>query len=513
MFEKDAAHERYHRNTMAAERRIAGALRPTTTEQVQAIVRIANTHKIPLHAFSTGHDWGFGSSLPNAHDCVILDLSGMKRVIEFNDALGYVTVEPGVTQQDLYDYMQARGYEFMVPTTGGGPSCSLIGNALEKGYGITPVMDHWSGIMRLEAVLPNGELYRNTFQEFGAGAADSVYKWKVGPYLDGLFAQGNFGIVTQATIALSPRPDVVGQFIAFVDDAHLGQAVEATRRVMERYGSIIGGVNLMNAHRVLSMVEKKSFWKIKGTRSEYYIHRMMRRRSVPQWSVMVGIYSPAELQHAVARGLKKEFAPISSHTVYLNRWRVNLGKTLFGFLPDWFSLKRTLMAIEHGLDALEGVPTEVALPLAYLKNPHHTPERHLHPDHDGAGLLWYVPIVPTTPELAVQFAKGVKDILVEENLEPLITLSAVSSRILATNIPIVFNRDDASEVAHAKSALKKLMKLSVDLGCFPDRLDIDTMREFYDHATGTCFDLIDTIKNAVDPNGIINPGRYSRLHN
>jgi 4-cresol dehydrogenase (hydroxylating) len=512
VYDKDEATEKYHRNTIAAERRILGSLKATSVEQIQKIVHVATTHSIQIHAFSTGHDWGFGSSLPPSDGCVILDLSGMKRVIEFNAELGYATVEPGVTQQDLYDYMQAHGYNFMIPTTGGGPSCSLIGNALEKGYGITPYMDHWGGVMSLEAVLPNGALYRSAFAEFGATKVDPIYKWKLGPYLDGLFVQGNFGIITRATLALAKRPDIVGQFIAFIDEQHLEDAIRSTAEVARRYGSMIGGINLMNGRRVLSMVESKYTWKLKGYLPEEYLQTIARKKHVADWVVLIGVYSPLELQRAIGRGLRKEFQPYANRTVFLNRSRLRTLETLAKFIPN-HNIKRTLLGIRKGLDALEGIPTEIALPLAFLKTPHTIPESNIHPDRDGAGLIWYNPIIPTDPALTRTFVTGVREIFFSERLEPLITLTAISERVIATNIPIVFNREDKEEVARAKSASKRMLRLAQSLGCFSDRIDIDTMRELYDSAEGTCFDLTDTIKKAIDPKGILSPGRYSRLRN
>src|SRR5690606_5593013 len=99
------------------------------------------------------------------------DLSRMDRVVEFDAELGVVTLEPGVTQRGLRDYLEARGSGYLVPVHGGGPSCSLIGNALERGYGITPYTDHFAAVMALEAVLANGEIYRTPITTLGGELA------------------------------------------------------------------------------------------------------------------------------------------------------------------------------------------------------------------------------------------------------------------------------------------------------------------------------------------------------
>jgi hypothetical protein len=132
----------YTKNTIGVTRNIKGILLPCSTAEVQAIVRTAKQFKTPLYPISGGKNWGYGSCNPVANTSFIVDLSRMKKISDFDSDLGVVTVEPGVTQQELYDFFQKHGNLFMVPTTGAGPSASILGNALERGYGLTPHSDH-----------------------------------------------------------------------------------------------------------------------------------------------------------------------------------------------------------------------------------------------------------------------------------------------------------------------------------------------------------------------------------
>ena len=75
----------------------SAAVSPTTVEQVQQIVGIANRYKIPLYAISTGRNLGYGGSSPNLSGSVIVDLKRMNRIIEVNTHEGYMIVEPGVS--------------------------------------------------------------------------------------------------------------------------------------------------------------------------------------------------------------------------------------------------------------------------------------------------------------------------------------------------------------------------------------------------------------------------------
>ena len=146
--------------TTGAARRLAGAVRPTNADSIPEIVRIARAHGIALYPISTGHNWGYGTALPVRDDAVIVDLSRLTR-IDLDREMGVVTVEPGVTQGMLAEFLARGGHPFLTPVHGGGPTCSILGNALERGYGITPHTDHFGAVLALEAVLADGSAYRS----------------------------------------------------------------------------------------------------------------------------------------------------------------------------------------------------------------------------------------------------------------------------------------------------------------------------------------------------------------
>lgn len=100
---------------------------------------------------------------------VILDLSGLTAILDFDAELGVVTLEPGVTQALLAEFLDRHAHPYLVPVTGAGPQCSLIGNALERGYGVTPHTDHFAAVTDLEAVLADGSVYQTRLHEV-AGA-------------------------------------------------------------------------------------------------------------------------------------------------------------------------------------------------------------------------------------------------------------------------------------------------------------------------------------------------------
>src|SRR5215831_1573371 len=181
--------------TFASNRRIPAILRPATRQQVQECLRVANRWKTPVYPISSGRNWGYGSRVPASDGCVLLDLGRMNRIVDFNEELGYVTLEPGVTQAQLQAFLAERKSRLWMDSTGASPDCSVIGNTVERGFGHTPYGDHFAHSCAYEVVLPSGEVLDTGFGRFPAASAAPLYRWGVGPVLDGLFSQSNLGIV------------------------------------------------------------------------------------------------------------------------------------------------------------------------------------------------------------------------------------------------------------------------------------------------------------------------------
>src|SRR5579862_7044014 len=203
----------YLANCLSVSRSIPAALRPANEAQIKDLVRIAQRYRISLYPFSTGHNWGYGTAMPVEDACVLVDLSRMNRILEMDTELGLIRLEPGVTQGQLSDYLISSGLDYFVPTTGAGPTVSILGNALERGFGITPEEDHFWAVRSLRAVLPDGSVYQSAFASLGLPIEQGSWKWGIGPYADGLFSQGNFGIVTSLTIALRRRPEHIEVYV------------------------------------------------------------------------------------------------------------------------------------------------------------------------------------------------------------------------------------------------------------------------------------------------------------
>ena len=85
----------YGGDTSGSTRTILAALRIHAADTLPQVMRIANRYRVPVYPISTGNNWGYGSALPVRDGCVVLDLSPLRQILDFDAELGVVTLEPG----------------------------------------------------------------------------------------------------------------------------------------------------------------------------------------------------------------------------------------------------------------------------------------------------------------------------------------------------------------------------------------------------------------------------------
>lgn len=508
VLDSEAAQHHYGQCTTGATRKIAAAIRPCQRDQIVAIVEIAQTHKTPLYPISTGHNWGYSTALPAADNCVILDLSALDQIIDFDPENGLVTLEPSVTQEKLSRFLREGGHPYMVPVTGAGPSCSIMGNALERGYGITPHADHFGAVMSLEAVLADGRVYRTPHAEMGGEAVNRAFKWGIGPYLDGLFTQGSFGIITQMTIALARRPAAIQSFLfGLQQPERLGELVIRVREVIARYPGVIGGINLMNAHRVLAMTSPypRDRVPVGETMPPEILTKLCRNNQVMPWTGFGTLYGSKGVVKAARHEIRALLAPLASRLVFISPEQAQMLNRFGNWLPRQFRLK--LETLARSLELVAGYPNQTALPLCYWLKGNENSGVALDPARDGCGLIWYAPLVPMKAESVNRYVQMVTTILHQHRLEPLITLTSLSDRCFDSTVPLLFDLDSENNRKNAEDCYWELLKEGKNQGFLPYRVGIQTM-EWLSENDSPYWSVIRKIKKALDQNKIISPGRY-----
>ena len=238
-------------NTTGRFQAITTVQEPTSVEEVIAIVRYARLSKVPLYPVSRGFNWGYGSRSPVIENSALVDLGKMDRIlnadsISVNNPVA--VIEPGVTQIQLYEFLQKHCPELAFNVTGSGKDTSIIGNALDRGVGyMGPRREDLFG---LEIVLGSGEILRTGFRRLGESSRLAhSHPFGLGPLVDGLFFQGNFGIVTSACFRLFPRrPKEVAVSLALRKAADLPQFIDELAR-LKREGLLTSVTHVANRAR------------------------------------------------------------------------------------------------------------------------------------------------------------------------------------------------------------------------------------------------------------------------
>lgn len=127
-------HDAYH--VVDQEEMVASAITyPSSTSEVQTIVKWANEYTIPIWPISMGRNIGYGGAAPRVPGSVVVDLGRkMNKVLKIDGNNATCMVEPGVSYFKLYEEIQKTGLPLWIdtPDLGGG---SVLGNAIDRGVG------------------------------------------------------------------------------------------------------------------------------------------------------------------------------------------------------------------------------------------------------------------------------------------------------------------------------------------------------------------------------------------
>src|SRR5690606_11595620 len=175
--------ERAATATFRTTARPAAILRPANRAEVRRIVQSARQLGVALHPVSRGKNWGFGSRVPPRDGLVLVELARLDKIVAFDEEIAYVTLEPGVSFRQLYQFLRERRSRLFVASTGATPDASVVGNALERGDGSGPYGDRIHPVCGFEAVLGTGEVVHTGFARFDHTPLGPLHRFGVGPAL------------------------------------------------------------------------------------------------------------------------------------------------------------------------------------------------------------------------------------------------------------------------------------------------------------------------------------------
>ncbi|HZF16155.1 MAG TPA: FAD-binding oxidoreductase [Steroidobacteraceae bacterium] len=480
------------------ERQASAAVAPSTVEEVQAVMRAANRYRVPIYPISTGRNLGYGGSAPALSGSVVLDLKRLNRIIEVSERHACALVEPGVSYFDLYRHISERGLKVWLdcPDPGWG---SLMGNALDRGGGVTSTnyRNHFEAHCGMEVVLANGDLLRT-----GMGALPNSNTWQqfktgFGPAIDGIFSQSNFGVVTKMGFWLMPEPEAYlngfvhvykhEDLIALIDIVTLLENSQITNG-MPYFGSPIWS-GLRAPDMVAAKPEKDllDLLATPGGPSKEALEGYAQKVGKGLWGAMLQFYGPPKIIQA-----------------------------------QWEYCKEKLGAIP-GAKLIEGESYKIPLTpeqlLKVSKNAFGVPSLSIfsliarNEEHPGLeGHVGFSPIIPRTGEAVFEAQKVFGEIAKEYGLpvSPLAVPFTYWQRCLVYLFlfPVLHDKDFNRR---NREAFRKLVKVSAEHGWGEYRTPVlyqDDVMDVYSFNNHALRRFHETVKDAVDPNGILSAGRY-----
>lgn len=489
------------------ERLASAAVAPSTTEQVQAIVRIANQYRIPLYAISTGKNLGYGGSAPAYTGSVIVDLKRMNRILEVDEANASVLVEPGVSYFDLYNHLRSIGSKLWIdcPDPGWG---SVVGNAIDRGGGYTMAnyRNHFDSHCGMEVVLPDGELLRTGMGAIPGAKTWQQYKSGCGPWVDGIFSQGNYGIVTKMGFWLMPEPEAYlrctvrvpryRDLIPLVDTLNYVE----NSRIVTGFPDIAapllgypptGQVQVYiegNASYPMTDQHKALLAKAdQGYSPELEAYGIAQ--NIPYWELWLTYYGPEEVTDAQWQASQRHFAKIpGAQFKVIDRLK----------MPVDVSKVEAYHEPEFGIPSLRAFSIGARTP--FNPNP-------------SKGHMWFSPIIPRTGE-AIFEANRVFSAAAKELGMPLFQTFSMPACFWERSFIFILATPVTTDPATNRKYLagfKKLIEIGGQHGWGEYRtapVFQESVMDVYSFNNHALHRFHGTLKDAIDPKGILSPGRY-----
>lgn len=457
----------------------AAVVLPLSTSEVQAIMRVANAHAVPVWPHGQGKNLGYGGPNPRVRGSLQISFHRMTDVLEIDEELGYAVVEPGTTWFDLHAELQERGsrWAVSVPDLGWG---SVIGNSMDAGITYMPTGEEFQAICGLEVVLADGSLLRTNHGAQPGSRVAHAYRRSLGPALDGLFVQGNLGIVVEAGVWLNLKQEAFAPMVlTIMEDADLEVAIDTIREFKSR--NLLRGVQslyptLRAAVGIADDVTVSPARQLTGAE----VREIGERTGMGAWSLRSALWGDRDQVELTLRKIQAEWERLPSGRF----------QSRGIFAPHEYD------SITFGGDRLQaGLPD-----LTVINNM---------PAHIGH--IAFSPVVALTGRDVRRLVEIARSRALGAGLNFTAGMHLIGARSAVMVIGLQYDRTDAERVRAAFDFAGRLVTELGELGYGEYRAHLNFMDaaqaefSFGDHAYRR---FVEALKSAVDPQGIVMPGRH-----
>jgi len=515
----------YNKGTFPNKNVNSLVVKPENNEEIVTILATIHQYnaaqtssetKTAVYTVSSGKNWGYSAQEPSFNNAILLKLSRMCTIEDYDNKQGTVTVSAGVTQQNLYDFLQKQGGKFWMDATGASPKCSIVGNTLERGFGHTPSGDHFAQVCSFEVILADGNIIHTGFKQFSKNGitpvAANCYKWGIGPYVDGIFTQSNFGIVTKMTVWLMPKPEhFEAFFISIKNNEKLPVLIDALQP-LKLSGVIKSAAHIGNDHKAIQALSFYPWEKANGQvpLPDALKEQLKKKFMVNSWSVSGAFYGSKAEVKIWKKMLKAAVKDVADDVKFIDEFTLNLAMKIKSVLSFFTSIdfNTNVPFLEKLFRLKQGVPTNYFIPSSYWrkKNPPKLTD-NIDPTKDNVGLLWLAPIAPIDGKHVKIMSDIIHDIQIKYGYEPGLSITLLTERTLDCVISLVYDRDIEGEDAKALACHDELFEVLTDKGYFPYRLSSHA-HDAYSKIESSLAPQLKSIKQALDSENILSPNKY-----
>lgn len=353
-----------------------------------------------------------------------------------------------------------------------------VGQALERGRGYTPYGDQFGNVCGMEVVLASGEVLRT-----GSGGIPGTQAWQsdkygFGPYLDGLFSQSNFGVVTKLGLWLMPKPETYKPFmVGFRGHDDVARAVEITQRL--RLAGVIQNSAVVGhtMYLVAQLARRADVFQGPGAVTDEWHSAFMRDKGGVVWSVNAALYG-SEARVAA------DWATVQA--AFKDSGGLLLTDRELGGDPAWQHMR----GLMNGRLSLQ--------------------EYGIYNWRGGGGSAWFAPVMAARGAEAAKTAALGKSIVRGFGFD-FLGGYIVNARDMVQVIDVLFDRTDEQERERAQRCFATLVQRYGEQGYGLYRTNLAFMQQAAALHGPVKNAVNQRLKRALDPLGILAPGK-SGIH-
>ncbi|MFK7923247.1 MAG: hypothetical protein AB8H47_14890, partial [Bacteroidia bacterium] len=355
-----------------------------------------------------------------------------------------------------------------------GVDTSIVGNMLERGVCVRG--HRYKYLLGVEAVLADEKIIRTGGQwQFtdGTQTPNIVYAPGVGPDLRGLFTQSNMGIVTAMVIQLEKRQ---------------------SHRLM---GLIAPEANLARLTDELFYLREDSILQDGLLLTVYKDPRTSAGQKMERghWFASASLNGSQSMQEAAMLDIRHRIGHLCDQLKF--------------YRTDQMPAKTEPEYLTTIAKMYQGEPTNYALEtMARLGGVELTDDFEIDENPDVIGFVCALPAVPFESSILVQLVEEIDRLSNTLNVQAFYNFVGLTPTALEGFFRVFFDRKDERSVSLAHQWNAQVHELLAKLGLSPYRANVKQMGDLYSNQESNYWSTIVKIKNALDPQHIIAPGRY-----